>query len=77
MKEIDNYMTVAEAAYRWGILTDRVKNKLKPSVKGTWSQTEKMIEDGLIKYFQHPEKKQKIWIISTQAMEQWFGEKKI
>lgn len=76
MHEIDKYMIVAEAAERWGLPIDTVKNKLKPSVKGTWTQTEKMIEEGLLKYYQNPGKKQKIWIISMAAMEKWFGENK-
>ncbi|MEB6549052.1 helix-turn-helix domain-containing protein [Heyndrickxia sporothermodurans] len=75
MKEIDKYMTVSEAAHRWGISQDTIKNKLKPSVKYTWAKTEKMLEDGLLKYYQKPGAQRKEWIITTEAMELWFGKK--
>lgn len=73
MKEIDNYMTPAEAAYKWGLNPETVKSRLKPSLYE--KQIEEMVDQGLIKYFQHPEGKRKEWIISTQAMEKWFGKK--
>ena len=76
MNNIDNYMTVSEAAYRWGISIDTVKSKLKPSIKSYHKQTEEMLVDGLIKYFQKPGGQRKEWIISSQAMEKWFGESK-
>lgn len=75
MKEIDKYMHVAEAAERWGVPIETVKNKLKPANKYTWPKTLEMIEEGLLKYHQQEGKKQKNWIISTAAMERWFGEK--
>lgn len=72
-KEIDNYMTPAEAAYRWELPQETVKSRLKPSLYE--KQINEMIEQGLIKFFQHPDGKRKEWIISTAAMEQWFGKK--
>jgi len=75
MKEIDKYMTVTEAADRWGIPVETLKNKLKPSVASSWTQTEKMIEEGLIKYYQK-EGGNRQWIISEAAMIRWFGEKR-
>lgn len=72
MKPIDNYMTPAEAAYRWGLPQETVKSRLKPSLYPT--QVQEMVDAGLIKYFQHPEGKRKEWIISAQAMEKWFGQ---
>lgn len=76
MKEIDKYMTVAEAADRWGIPVETLKNKLKPSVASFWAQTEKMIEEGLLKYYQKDDDRNRQWIISEAAMIRWFGEKK-
>lgn len=76
MNNIDNYMTVAEAAYRWGLPQETVKSKLKPSIKSYKEQTDQMLKDGLIKFFQKPGGQRKEWIISIQAMEQWFGEPK-
>lgn len=73
-KGIDAYMTISEAAFRWGISQETIKNKLKPSIVGQES-IDKMINAGLIKYFQKPGGKLKEWIISEQAMEIWFGKK--
>jgi len=74
MTNIDNYMTPNEAAYRWGINQETVKNKLKPSLnKDEITQMEK---DGLIKSFVRPGGKRKEWIITEKAMFQWFGEPK-
>lgn len=64
-------MTVNEAAERWGMSADTIKSKLKPSLPKAWEQTEKMIEEGLLKYYQKGQRKE--WIISTKAMEKWFG----
>ncbi len=67
-------MSPSEAAHRWGVSLETVKNKLKPSVVGQES-IDRLIDQGLIKYFQKPDGKRKEWIISVQAMEYWFGEK--
>ena len=75
MKEIDKYMTVTEAADRWGIPVETLKNKLKPSMASSWAQTEQMIAEGLLKYYQKDGGNRK-WIISEAAMIRWFGEKK-
>lgn len=74
MKEIDKYMSVAEAADRWGIPQETLKNKLKPSVVGQ-KAIDEMINAGLIKFFQKPGGQRKEWIISEMAMKKWFGEK--
>ena len=71
MAKIDDFMTVSEAAYRWNIPLETVKNRLKPSVN---KDLNKMIDEGLVKYFQKPNSRMKSWIISKQAMEIWFGE---
>lgn len=73
-REIDKYMTPAEAAHRWGVSQETLKNKLKPSIVGQ-DVLDKMIKDGLIKYFQKPNGKRKEWIISVEAMETWFKNK--
>lgn len=71
--EINNYMTPAEAAHRWGLKQETVKSKLKPSL---YKNLDQMIEDGLIKSFQKPGGQRKEWIISVQAMEKWYGPEK-
>lgn len=74
MKEIDKYMSVAEAADRWGIPQETLKNKLKPSVVGQ-KAIDDMIDAGLIKYYQRPGSNRKDWIISVGAMEKWYGKR--
>lgn len=71
MSDINNYMTPSEAAHRWNVPQETVKNYLKPSKNKNIDQ---MIKDGLIKYFQKPDGTRKEWIISKEAMEIWFGE---
>ena len=75
MKEIDNYMTPAEAAFKWGIPQETLKNKLKPSLAGQ-DHIDNLIDGGLIKCFIKPDGKRKEWVVSTQAMELWFGKNK-
>ncbi|MDC3414255.1 DNA-binding protein [Terrihalobacillus insolitus] len=71
---IDKYMTPSEAAFRWGLKQETVKSKLKPSIN---KHIDDMINDGLIKYFKKPNGQRKEWIISEDAMEIWFGDKKV
>jgi hypothetical protein len=75
MCEIDNYMTPAEAAHRWGVPQDTVKSRLKPSLYE--KQINEMLDDRLIKCFQKPDGQRKEWIISVKAMEKWFGKNKL
>lgn len=73
--EIDKYMSVAEAAHRWGVPQETVKNKLKPSIVGQ-ETIDSAIKKGIIKFFQKPGGRNKDWIISEAAMKMWFGEKR-
>lgn len=74
MHEIDNYMTPTEAATKWGVSPTAVRNKLRPS--NTPQETiDDYIHRGLIKYFQKTDGQRKEWIVSRQAMVEWFGEK--
>lgn len=74
--QIDDYMCLGEAAYRWGISTQTLKNRLKPSIKGNEEKIARMVDHGLIKYSVSPLSQQGLWIISVQAMEQWYGKEK-
>ncbi|MCD4642732.1 DNA-binding protein [Bacillus hominis] len=78
MKEIDKYMTPSEAAFYWGIPRETIKNKYSPSLMNEKqiNDLERMLQEGLVKYFLHPEGKRKEWILSRQAMYEWFGEPK-
>ncbi|MGQ7145142.1 hypothetical protein ACUOA8_37865, partial [Escherichia sp. SS-MK2] len=53
MKEIEKYMTPAEASHKWGIKRATLKNKISPSTLNEEQKEElhKMIEEGLIKFF--------------------------
>lgn len=64
-------MTPNEAAFRWGINQETVKNKLKPSLNQ--KQISEMIDRGLIKSFVRPDGSRKEWIISIEAMNIWFN----
>ena len=68
---INNYMTVKEASYRWGIdyrtLREKLNIKRRPSLQ-------KDLDNGLVKYFRHPEAKQGEWIIYIDAMRLWYGD---
>lgn len=75
MKEIDKYMTVNEAAERFNIPVETIKNRLKPSIKSFSAQLEQMIEEGLIKSYLKKDGKRKEWIISEDAMKIWFFSK--
>lgn len=72
-KEIDNYMSVSEAAYRWGISIETLKERLKPSRN---KNLDELIKSGLVKYFKHPKKQRGEWIISREFMEKYYGEEK-
>lgn len=72
--DIDDYMSPNEAAYRWGINQETVKNKLKPSLNET--EITKMEEEGLIKSFVRPGGQRREWIITADAMKHWFGERR-
>ncbi|MED2752064.1 DNA-binding protein [Bacillus thuringiensis] len=79
MKEIEKYMTPAEASHKWGIKRATLKNKISPSTLNEEQKEElyKMIEEGLIKFFLAPNGTRKEWIISSDAMFVWFGEPRI
>lgn len=63
-------MTVSEAAHRWGVPLRTLREKLninrRPSLK-------KDIENGLVKYFKAFDSKRGEWIITTDAMTDWYG----
>lgn len=78
MREIEKYMTPLEASYLWGVPRETLKNKYSPSTLSKKKQEElnNMIEQGLVKFFKHPDRERKEWIISKQAMIRWFGNPK-
>ncbi|MGH1048806.1 DNA-binding protein, partial [Bacillus mycoides] len=57
---------------------ETIKNKYSPSLMNEKqiNDLERMLQEGLVKYFLYPKGKRKEWIISRQAMYEWFGEPK-
>ncbi|MGN4866429.1 DNA-binding protein [Bacillus cereus group sp. MYBK132-2] len=80
MKEIEKYLFLNEAAIKFGIPYETLKNKVKPSLANQ-EQIEEMIERGIIRFFEaprDPEKKytrsKKSWLVTEQAIREWFPE---
>lgn len=67
---INNYMTISEAAEKWGVNVETVKNKLKPSLVGQ-EKINEMLNKGLIKCYSKSGTRNE-WIISQKAMKEWF-----
>lgn len=63
MKTINDYMTIAEAADRYGVNQQTLKNKLKPSVVGQ-DKIDGWVKDELIRL------SATTWIVTTDFMEQ-------
>ena len=67
---IKDYMSPAEAAYRWDLSINTLRQRLNinrhPSLKED-------INENLVKGFTLPEGKSITWIISVKAMEKWYG----
>lgn len=62
---IDNYMTLGEAAERYGVSIDMIKNRLKPSKVGR-AKIDEWVKQGLVKL------SNRTWIISTDFMDLHF-----
>lgn len=71
--DINNYMSPTEAAFRWGIPTPTMQERLKGRTNKMTNELQQMKEEGLIKHFKLPDAKRGEWIISTTAMEKWYG----
>lgn len=71
-------MRPSEVAFYWGIPCETIKNKYSTSLMNEKqiNDLERMLQESLVKYFLHPEGKRKEWIISQQAMYEWFREPK-
>ena len=80
IREIEKYMFLQEAALKYGISHETLKNKVKPSL-AKQEQVEDMIERGLIRYFESPrnpdkkyQKTQRYWLVTDEAIQEWFPE---
>lgn len=72
MKEIDNYMTVKEAAHRFNVSRDTLKDTLAMRRDASKQAVQPLIDAGLIKYFKLPNDKRGEWIITVAAMEKLY-----
>lgn len=70
--EIDNYMTINEAAHRWGIQENTLKKRIKPSTRNE-EEIQEYFKKGLLKYFQKAGAQRGEWIITSELMEKWYG----
>lgn len=70
---IDNYMTVAEAAYRWNLQDNTLKKRIKPSTRDEQA-IQGYLDKGLLKYFKKPGAIRGEWILTRQLMEEWYGD---
>lgn len=68
---INNYMTVKEAAQRWGVKVPALREKLNIQRR---PELQKEIDGGLVKYFKADGAAYGDWIISKKAMEKWYGQ---
>lgn len=73
VKEINNYMSIKEACYRWGIQETRLREKLnikrRPSLQND-------LDEGRVKYFKVDGMQRGEWTITTRAMMMWYGDEK-
>lgn len=67
---INDYMTRAEAAHRWGVDDNTLKDRLKTRNAHLWQPH---IESGRIKQFKAPGAIRGEWIITKELMEIWYG----
>lgn len=67
---INNYMSVKEAAYRWGVKVPAIREKLNIKRRPALQDD---LDRGLVKYFKPDESSYGEWIISKRAMEEWYG----
>lgn len=72
MKEIEKYMTLVEAANRYNVSKDTLKDRLKMRTDSAKREVQSLIDAGYIKYYKAPEAKRGEWIITTYAMEKLF-----
>ena len=70
-KEIDKYMTIAEASERYDLHEKTIKERLAGRSKKGRENLEQLLEKGLVKYFKRQGGKRGEWIITTDAMEFW------
>lgn len=69
---INDYMTITEAAYRYNISRDTLKDRLAMRTDSAKLEVQALIDDGYIKHFKAPDAKRGEWIVTTVAMEKLF-----
>lgn len=70
MTTINDYMTRTEAAHRWGLSENTLKERLKTR---NAHNLEPHIAKGRIKQFKVPGALRGEWIITRELMEIWYG----
>lgn len=78
---ITNILTMSEAAYRWGIVENDIKTRLrtKGASEAKMNELRYLEAIGYLKYFKPFEerdgkKARGTWLLSVEIMTLWFGE---
>ncbi|HCF53584.1 MAG TPA: hypothetical protein DEU03_10605 [Bacillus sp. (in: Bacteria)] len=71
MKEIEKYMFLLEASLKYDLNFETVRAKVKPT-RANEEQLKDMMERGIIRYFQSGPKGKKYWLVTEQAIKEWF-----
>lgn len=71
MHDIDNYMTIAEAADRFDIQQSTLKERLSGRTKQGAYDVELLKQRGLIKHYKKQGATRGEWIVTTDAMRFW------
>lgn len=67
---INDFMTRSEAALRWGVNENTLKDRLK--TRNT-HLIEPLIAEGILKYHKAPNARYGEWILTKTLMERWYG----
>lgn len=70
---INDYMTITEAAQRWGKSLDTLRDRLKGRSASALKDLEYLKANGLVKRFVATNAKRGEWILHVGAMEYWYG----
>lgn len=71
MHEIDNYMSIPEAAERYGMQETTIKERLRGRTKQSEHDVALLKQRGLIKHYKKQGATRGEWIITKDAMRFW------
>lgn len=71
MKAIENYMTISEAADRYGISETTLKERLSGRTQRGQNLITALTNEGLIRHYKKVGAQRGNWIVTKKAMERW------